>query len=150
MYQFKFLITVYEGTGFFAHLPTANIVSCFNLCMLLSTKGYLMFLCISLVISKVKYSFGCSLASTVSFVNRPRYGSVFCHVFISTCHSSLFIVSHVFFYIIGVILRKKKNIATLHLFTIIPFREFFSQMYSKSFKAQPKCSFLHEVFHDFI
>ena len=109
MYQFKFLITVYEDTGFFAHLPTASIVSCFNLCMLLSAKGYLMFLCISLVISKVKYSFGCSLASTVSFVNRPRYRSVFCHVFISTCHSSLFIISHVFFYIIGVILRKKKS-----------------------------------------
>lgn len=149
MYQFKFLITVYEGTGFFTHLPTTDIVCCVNLCMLLSAKGYLMLLCISLIISKIKYNFGCSLATTISFVNCLQYGFVFCHVFISACHSSLFMISYVFFYIFGVILRKK-NIATLHLFTVIPFREFFSQMDIKSFKAQPKCSFLHEVFHDII
>lgn len=61
-------------------------------------------------------------------------------MFLSVCHSSLFMIWYVFFYIFGVTWRKK-NIATLHLFTVIPFREFFSQMDIKPFRAQPKCSF---------
>lgn len=71
-------------------------------------------------------------------------------MFLSQFATHLCLWYHMYFSTYLELFWEKKNIATLHLFTVIPFREFFSQMDIKSFKAQPKCSFLHEVFRDVI